>query len=75
VHYRIDDSHSNAFTRWLAMDSPQKPTPEMLAELHAAAELAPLEPVRFYDLRDGAVELNFSLPRFGVSLVELRWWP
>jgi len=74
VHYRIDDTHSNAYTRWLKMNSPQNPTPDMLNRLKAAAELELLEPVRFFDVRNGKVELDFSLPRYGVSLVEIRWF-
>jgi xylan 1,4-beta-xylosidase len=73
VHYRIDDTHSNAYTRWLKLNSPQKPAPDVLARLKAAAELGLLGPVRFCDVRNGKVELNFSLPRYGVSLVEVRW--
>jgi xylan 1,4-beta-xylosidase len=73
VHYRIDDTHSNAYTRWLEFNSPQKPTPDMLARLKAAAELELLEPVRFCDVRNGKVELNFNLPRYAVSLIEVRW--
>ena len=73
VHYRIDDSHSNAYTRWVSLGSPQNPTSELLAELRKAAELELLEPIRFADVRDGEVELNFSLPRYAVSLVELCW--
>ncbi len=73
VHYRIDDTHSNAYTRWQELNSPQKPTPDMLARLKAAAELELLEPIRFYDVRNGKVELDFTLPRYGVSLIEVRW--
>jgi xylan 1,4-beta-xylosidase len=73
VHYRIDDTHSNAYTRWLELNSPRKPGPDVLARLKAAAELELLEPVRFCDVRNGKVELNFSLPRYAVSLVEIRW--
>jgi len=73
IHYRIDDTHSNAYKRWLGLNSPQKPAPDVLARLKAAAELELLEPVRFCDVRNGKVELNFSLPRYAVSLVEIRW--
>jgi xylan 1,4-beta-xylosidase len=73
IHYRIDDTHSNAYTRWLELNSPRKPEPDVLAGLKAAAELELLEPVRFCDVRNGKVELNFSLPRYAVSLVEIRW--
>ena len=83
VHYRIDDTHSNAFTRWLELGSPQNPTPDMLARLRAAGDpstglgtgLELLEPVRYCDVCDGKVESTFSLPRYAVSLIEIRWWP
>ncbi len=73
IHYRVDDTHSNAYTCWLELNSPRKPEPDVLARLKAAAELELLEPVRFCDVRNGKVELNFSLPRYAVSLVEIRW--
>ena len=74
-HYRIDDTHSNAYTQWLEHNSPQKPTPTVLAELNAAGELEMLEPARFYDVHNGEVQLSFSLPRYAVSFIELRLWP
>ena len=75
THYRIDDNHSNAYTQWLKLNSPQKPTPDTLARLHTAGELEFLEPVQYYDVHKGNVKLNFSLPRYGISLIEIRWWP
>ena len=33
-HYRIDRDHSNAYTVWKQMGSPQKPTPEQYAGLN-----------------------------------------
>ncbi len=73
THYRIDDNNSNAYTRWLKFNSPQTPAPDTLARLHTAGELELLEPVRFCDVQDGQIKLNFSLPRYGVSLIEIRW--
>jgi xylan 1,4-beta-xylosidase len=73
IHYRIDDNHSNAHAQWLELNSSQNLTPETLARLQTAGELELLEPVRFCDVRDGKVELNFSLPRYGISLIEIRW--
>ena len=32
-HYRVDDDHGNAYSRWKAMGSPQPPTPAQYAEL------------------------------------------
>jgi xylan 1,4-beta-xylosidase len=34
-HYRIDESHSNAWTAWKGMGSPQHPTPEQYVRLEA----------------------------------------
>jgi hypothetical protein len=38
-HYRIDRDHSNAYTVWKQMGSPQNPTPEQYAQLEAAGQL------------------------------------
>ena len=46
-HYRIDDTHSNAFTAWKKMGSPQQPTPEQYAALEAAGQLQELESPRW----------------------------
>ena len=35
-HYRIDSTHSNSYTTWKAMGSPQAPTPERYARLRQA---------------------------------------
>jgi xylan 1,4-beta-xylosidase len=73
AHYRIDDSHSNAFTRWLEMGSPQKPTGAQIVELEKAAELGLLSPELECDVTNGRLALDFELPRHGVSLIEVRW--
>jgi len=73
AHYRIDDSHSNAYTRWLEMGSPQKPTGAQTAELEQSAELGLLSPELECDVTNGRLVLDFELPRHGVSLVEIRW--
>jgi xylan 1,4-beta-xylosidase len=72
-HYRIDESHSNAWTAWKAMGSPQHPAPEQYAKLEAAGQLQLADSPRWVDVRNGAAELELSLPRQGVSLLELSW--
>jgi xylan 1,4-beta-xylosidase len=72
-HYRIDREHSNAYTAWKEMGSPQKPTPEQYARLEAAGKLQQLEPPKPVQIGAGEVELNFSLPRQGVSLIQVSW--
>ncbi len=38
-HFRIDSSHSNAFTAWKEMGSPQSPTAEQYEQLQRAGQL------------------------------------
>jgi len=70
-HWRIDDNHSNAHTKWLALGSPQQPSSTQTQELRCAMELRELEPEREAAVKDGVVEIDFQLPRYGVSLVEI----
>ena len=72
-HYRIDQSHSNSYTVWKAMGSPQNPTSEQYAALKAAGELQLLESPRWIEAKDGVVNLAFAMPGQSVSLVELSW--
>jgi xylan 1,4-beta-xylosidase len=69
THYRIDDSHSNAYAAWLRMGAPQPPTREQRSRLEAAARLARLDGPSRLPVRDARATLRFSLPRQGVSLV------
>ncbi len=71
-HYRIDDTHSNAWTAWKKMGSPQSPTPEQYAALEAAGQLELLESPRWIEAKGGAA-MEFELPRQGVSLIQLSW--
>jgi xylan 1,4-beta-xylosidase len=72
IHYRIDDTHSNAYTKWLELGSPQNPDAQMLAQLTTAMELQMLEPAKFIDITDNEATLEFELPRFGLSLIILK---
>jgi xylan 1,4-beta-xylosidase len=73
IHYRIDDAHSNAYTVWKAMGSPQNPTPAQFAELKAKDGLQQLEPPREMDVRDGAVTISTEMPSHSISLLQLDW--
>jgi xylan 1,4-beta-xylosidase len=72
-HYRIDETHSNAWTAWKAMGSPQHSAPEDYARLAAAGQLQLADSPRWAEVRAGTAMLEFSLPRQGVSLLELIW--
>ena len=71
-HYRIDETHSNAWTAWKNMGSPQEPTPDQYKALEAAGQLQELKPVS--TIPGGKeVNLDLSLPRQGISLLQLTW--
>lgn len=72
-HYRVDGSHSNSYTAWKAMGSPQKPSPEQYQALEAAGQLQMLGSPAWIAVRKGTVQLPFQLPRQGVTLVQLSW--
>jgi xylan 1,4-beta-xylosidase len=71
--FRIDDSHSNAYTAWLAMGSPQRPTDEQDAQLEAAGQLQAQGSPQWLVEHDGKVEIGASLPLESVSLMRLTW--
>ena len=73
THYRIDDSHSNAYTVWKAMGSPQNPSAAQLAELKSKDGLQLLESPRWAVVNGGAVTVTTDLPHHSISLIQLEW--
>jgi xylan 1,4-beta-xylosidase len=73
THYRVDQSHSNAYAAWKRMGAPVAPDPEQYAQMKVAGTLAALEKPRRVPVLGGVVPLRFRLPRQGVSLVVLDW--
>ena len=72
-HYRIDRDHSNSYTVWKQMGSPQSPTAEQYARLESAGQLELLESPRWLSTDSGQVEMSFAMPRQAVSLVQVSW--
>jgi xylan 1,4-beta-xylosidase len=74
-HYRIDDTHSNAWTAWKNMGSPQQPTPEQYKALEAAGQLQELVPPTTVSVTPSTrLDLpRVNLPRQGISLLQLSW--
>jgi xylan 1,4-beta-xylosidase len=72
-HFRVDEDHSNAFSVWKRMGSPQQPTAEQYAQLEASGRLARLGETELLPVKDGTVSLKFALPRQAVSLVQVSW--
>jgi xylan 1,4-beta-xylosidase len=72
-HYRIDETHSNAYTAWKNMGSPQSPTPDQYAQLKAAGQLQLLSSPAWIDVDNGRITIATGLPRQAVSLLRLNW--
>lgn len=73
THYRIDQEHSNSFSAWKKMGSPQNPSPEQIAALEKAGQLEMLGSPQWVKVKDGAVISQFDIPRQGVSLIKMSW--
>jgi xylan 1,4-beta-xylosidase len=72
-HFSLDEEHSNAYTAWLGMGSPQQPTAEQYRHLEAAGQLELLHSPEWVSAQDGKLTVNFTLPRQAVSLIETAW--
>jgi len=72
-HYRIDETHSNAYAEWRRMGSPIAPDRPQYEALLAASELTRLEAPRSEPVANGGLTLRFALPRQAVSLLTLDW--
>lgn len=72
-HFRIDASHSDSHTAWVAANRPADPTADQLRGILARSALERCaEDVHYERLPDEA-EVRFQLPMPGVSLLE--WAP
>jgi xylan 1,4-beta-xylosidase len=73
TEYRIDPSHSNAYTLWQQMGSPQHPTSVQYAALQAAGQLQKMGEPQSQPIDHGKLSLRLRLPRQGVSLLILTF--
>ena len=73
THYRIDNQHSNAYTVWKAMGSPQHPTTEQYAQLKEQDGLQLMTSPAWTDASNGAVKIETVMPRQSISLLTISW--
>ena len=73
THYRIDETHSNAYAEWKRMGSPIAPTRPQYTALEAAGQLATLEAPSRLHVADRKATIDVVLPRQGVSLIVIEW--
>lgn len=73
THTRIDDTHSNAYTVWKNLGSPQQPTPEQYALLESRDGLELLDSPVWLDVAHGVATVRTVMPRQSISLLQLSW--
>ena len=71
--FRIDHDHSNAYTAWQEMGSPQTPTPEQYSTLEKAGQLAEMAAPELSANAAGVRTAKLKLPRQAVALLVLQW--
>jgi xylan 1,4-beta-xylosidase len=71
--FRVDASHSNSFAEWQNMNSPAHPSVEQQKRLEDAGQLQEMASPRWVAVKEGHVNLNFALPRQGLSLIRIIW--
>jgi len=72
-HYRIDQEHSNSYTVWKSMGSPQNPTPEQISELEKAGQLQLYTSPKWLKVENGETTIKMKLPRQGISLLQFSY--
>ena len=73
TQYRIDRTHSNAYTAWQQLGSPQHPDAAQYAQLRAAGQLQLLTSPTWVEVHNGKLELPTDMPRQSVALIQLSW--
>jgi xylan 1,4-beta-xylosidase len=72
TQYRIDDTHSNAYSVWKRLGSPQAPNPRQYEQIEQSGQLTATGPATSLRVADGKATLQLSLPRQAVALLVIE---
>jgi xylan 1,4-beta-xylosidase len=71
-HLRVDEAHGDAYTVWVSQGMPTSPSASQVTALQQAMDPSFLVPDSTDAVTaDGLVNVDFELPRFGVSLITI----
>jgi xylan 1,4-beta-xylosidase len=73
VHFRIDSEHSNSFTAWKKLGSPELLSNGIEEELERAGQLQLMSSPVWVAIKKGTLHLHLELPRQGMSLLQLSF--
>jgi xylan 1,4-beta-xylosidase len=71
--FTIDENHSNSYTEWKKMGSPQQVSADQYAKLEKAGMLSRLSKTKKIKVKNGKYSTSMKLPRQAVTLVRLSW--
>lgn len=71
IHYRIDGTHSNAYSTWLSEGSPDYPLGEQYDRIKARDSLEMFEDAKNIKVSGGKIQLDFAMPARGISLFDI----
>lgn len=70
-HYRIDKTHSNAYTEWVLQGGANYPSKQVYDKIKAKDDLELFEPERTIDVLENKAVMRFILPTHAVSMIEI----
>ncbi len=73
TRFKIDQEHSNAYTVWKKMGSPQKPTAAQISRLQKAGQLQQLGQPQRITVKNNKVIIPSALARQDVELLKITW--
>jgi xylan 1,4-beta-xylosidase len=73
THYRVDETHSNAYALWKRLGAPIAPDQSTYSQLLEAGQLDTIAGPSALQLNRGSGRITFDLPRQGVSLLVIDW--
>jgi len=71
--YLVDHDHSNAYTTWQEMGSPQDPSPEQYLELEESSLLEKVTASRKISIREATADIELVLKRQAVTLLLIEF--
>ena len=72
-HYRVDQNHSNSYSVWKSMGSPQIPTESQIKDLEKAGQLHLYKSPEWRKVKEGKTDIKLELPRQAISFIRLSW--
>ena len=72
-HFRVDSTHSNAFAEWQRQGAPMQPSANEYHRLEESGQLQQFDSPQWRSVKDGKLNLEFTLPRQALSLLRITW--